>query len=472
MKRRWIWLALLAGLAVAACAVMAVLYLRADAARLQAEQQAYVAGIAAAAGELQHGDARRAAARLAETPPAHRRWEWHHLLFRADESVAVLHGYPPASPPEGVTSADARSRLEFEGQDELIWWDGEVVHVWERAGYTRRATRGFRSTIVAVDVHGRKALALPDAGQAAIVDLTDGRIVARLQDGAGQGAGLNAAARALFAPAGDRLFAATVTGALRVFDAASGAERAPLITGSIPISSMALDTDGVSLVVGFVAATPAVLDVNTGTRRDLVAATDGAPVLDASAGLIVTGGASLRVWRAATGDLVRDLPIGQVVVQTAVLDRSGTRLAVGTDTGDLQIWDVPGGAIVRRLHGHTAAITQARFSPDSAWLLTAQQKAEHVRLWNVVGSAAVEQQSGPPGALQNLTSFGGTSHLCVSGSDGLVRIWTGERTTAPRSIAVDDSEYGAGAGRAAAYSAPLPAATMAARWRAPGSTTR
>src|SRR5262245_3706629 len=122
--------------AVTTGVVTLAMYRLLDGERRAAERQGDDAAIAAAAAHLAAGDAGDAALGLSNAPPAERRWEWRYLLARSDESTAVLYGYPPAPlPPDGLSS-DTRSRLGF-GQDEVFWWDGGVVHVWERAGFTR-----------------------------------------------------------------------------------------------------------------------------------------------------------------------------------------------------------------------------------------------------------------------------------------------------------------------------------------------
>src|SRR2546428_6033499 len=70
--------------------VSTTLYFRAERQRDLAERRGYVANLAAAESSIELNEIREAKRQLELCPPRLRGWEWAHLSFRADSSLAAM----------------------------------------------------------------------------------------------------------------------------------------------------------------------------------------------------------------------------------------------------------------------------------------------------------------------------------------------------------------------------------------------
>jgi len=77
-----------------------------------------------------------------------------------------------------------------------------------------------------------------------------------------------------------------------------------------------------------------------------------------------------RLWRVASGKLVRTLRGHTDHVSDVDFRRDGRRLLTSSDDGDVRIWNVATGES-RVLRGHFSAVQSARFSPDGRWVVSA-----------------------------------------------------------------------------------------------------
>ena len=54
----------------------------------------------------------------------------------------------------------------------------------------------------------------------------------------------------------------------------------------------------------------------------------------------------------------------------------------GTEDGELKLWDIPKGNVIRTFEGHSYSVKSIAFSPDSRLVLTGSRD-KTIRLWNV-----------------------------------------------------------------------------------------
>jgi WD40 repeat protein len=59
------------------------------------------------------------------------------------------------------------------------------------------------------------------------------------------------------------------------------------------------------------------------------------------------------------------------IVTSVHFDRTGERLLTTSKDGDARIWDAKSGAPLELLRGHFATVSDAGFSPDGRWVVTA-----------------------------------------------------------------------------------------------------
>ena len=90
-----------------------------------------------------------------------------------------------------------------------------------------------------------------------------------------------------------------------------------------------------------------------------------------------------------------DLVGHRLKVTSVAFSPDGTRLLSASRDHDVILWDVATGKQLRVLRGHFGAVSDARFSPDGRWIVTAGPRS--VGLWWGSEGELVRLLSGPPG---------------------------------------------------------------------------
>ena len=362
--------------AQAALATETTLRIRANAALLEAEWQAYVAAIAGAESSLRAHDAAAAQLQLELAPVGLRGWEWSHLLRRCDRSRAA-HQRP-----------------------------GDSV------------------TDVVILPGGREALAAGASGAIRRLDLRSGRCL-EVSEGIGPPAGIIGLA---VDRSGTRLACGLTNGDVRLLRTS---DLAPLWTVTPPPGrrvSLDFSPDG------------SVLAVAHRNGIDLLSAENGQPVATLAWPRVVYGLAfspdgawiastdrtrEIAVWDVATGRLAQTLMSDAATAAALDFSDNGERLVVcGSDMG-LHVWHVPSQCWKAALRGHDDDLIAVEVSPDGRRAFSASRDRT-VRAWDLDTGQSVGLLMGHATMLSAiaLSPDGGT---VVSGDQaGDVRIWESE----------------------------------------------
>jgi WD40 repeat protein/serine/threonine protein kinase len=188
-----------------------------------------------------------------------------------------------------------------------------------------------------------------------------------------------------FDPAGRRVAALGQSGAVRVWEARSGA--------------LLMDARG------------------TGAREGGVAfSADGARIA-------ATEPQGVVVRDAATGRTVAELaaPYPRCVAYS----RDGAILAAGLDNGIVGIWDARSGRRRHDLQGHAATVYALAFSPDGSRLASGANDAS-IRLWDALAGEPVAQLRGHDDYVFALAWSPDGSTLASGSGDATVRLWRDE----------------------------------------------
>ena len=312
---------------------------RAETRDRDAERSAYVASITRAASSLESFDPAAARHYLDLTDDKMRGWEWRHLLYRADPSVAVLSAYgpiPSGSVPSSFGFSNDRTTFSFNAGGSIQEWDANSYHA-------RRTRIAFPLQVLSTNSDVRFILTRRTAtdGLLQILEVERGRTIATLN-----GIGGPIAATS-FSHDGSRVSIAYESGAIWIWDAASGRKLSEL-QAPAPIGTLALTPDGTRLVAAAAANTPersgGVTLWDIGSRRRLrFFAGAGAPMALAPDGktLAATGvDKRIRIWSIARGGAPEVLA-GQNSDATALaFSRDGTRLA-SSSSNAVRVWDLP-----------------------------------------------------------------------------------------------------------------------------------
>ena len=188
-----------------------------------------------------------------------------------------------------------------------------------------------------------------------------------------------------FSPDGQMLALGTVGAGVVLWDVAGGKVVRTLEGGDPIYASAAFSPDGRTLATGLSGVT--LWDVASGRKLQTLSlqsadilhiafSTDGHTLLSSTRHLV-----GLSDVRSGT-TLQTILQPDDEPVASVALSRDGRLLAVGTDTGNIKLWDVASGQLLKMLPGHTKRVSSLSFSPDGRTLASVSFDSS-VKLWDL-----------------------------------------------------------------------------------------
>jgi WD40 repeat protein len=226
----------------------------------------------------------------------------------------------------------------------------------------------------------------------------------------------------------DGLLSAGSDGYLRMWDAATGAQRWSRPDYADWVWPVVISHDGYLIATSDSSGAVQLLDaVDGGVRHELGGMRP--PVWTAAFSpddrLLAVGasGGSVRVWETAAGRLVHRLEGHSGSAFRVAFDPSGDLLATADESGVVRLWDAHTGELRRELTGHPRSVYALDFHPGGG-LLASADTGGTVRLWRVPDGR-------PAGILTVHTSsvyqvlFGVDGRILVTlDSGGSVRMWS------------------------------------------------
>jgi WD40 repeat protein len=193
-----------------------------------------------------------------------------------------------------------------------------------------------------------------------------------------------------------------------------------------PIYAVAIAPDGTWLASVGKDTTVRLWDTATGTQRATLTGHDGIPYAVAVAAdgtWLATGGtdATVRLWDAASGVLRATLTGHIGSVHAVAIAPDGTWLATGGNDGAVRLWDVRTGRPRAALPGHSATVLAVAIAPDGTWLASASDDGT-VRLWGADGTP-VNVLFGHLGSVQTVAIAPDGTWLATGGNDITIRRW-------------------------------------------------
>jgi parallel beta-helix repeat protein len=259
-------------------------------------------------------------------------------------------------------------------------------------------------------------------------DVASGSLVRTLE---GHASGVYSVA---FSPDG-RLLASGSYKEIKLWDVATGREVRTLTGHSESVWSVAFSPDGRLLASGSYDKTIKLWDVTSGSLvRTLTGHTGSVySVAFSPDGRLLASGSydkTIKLWEVASGREVRTLSGHTSWVNSVAFSPDGRLLASGScgqrDSGgvciqgEIKLWDVASGSLVRTLTGPDSVLSVA-FSPDGRLLASGSYK--EIKLWDVASGREVRTLSGHTSWV-NSVAFSPDGRLLASGSDDeTIKLW-------------------------------------------------
>ncbi len=440
--------------------------LAAERERDEAVHHSYRSALLAADLSLRQGDTEEARRQLELTDSNLRGWEWRYLRRMADSSVARFDAF------EGVRDIAFRA-----SDDELIALGG---YLWILQGRFGRIGKIFASksgsgnfnresnrvrleetatTVVALSSDGMRALTIGWNLTVAVPTCSNGVTgQGALCEPAWLSSPADQTGRPLTAEERDRLMvietasgqviATIIHPRLGVWTGFGGAIGPPLIKSGSLDSTSVVDRSTARTLMKLAGRYPDVISaafspdatrLATWSWDNIIHVWDVRTQMHLAAlrghsGAISSGGflgreefvsssgdGTIRFW--AIGSEKETALIKVPEASVIALSPSGTRVAVGTETGAIQIWERGATSPHLTLHGHQGAISALAFSPNSLRLASSAASDASIALWDATTSVEPVRLQGHSARVLAL-AWNRTGELLASGSaDRTFRMW-------------------------------------------------
>jgi WD40 repeat protein/DNA-binding SARP family transcriptional activator len=110
-------------------------------------------------------------------------------------------------------------------------------------------------------------------------------------------------------------------------------------------------------------------------------------------------------------------------VKTLAISPDSELLALGTDDGEVRLWRLLDGQLVRMLRGHRSLVISVAFSPDGRYLASSSSLDGTIYLWDVVRGEVLATFQGHRGGVEVVTFSPDGSLVASGGQDGTIRLW-------------------------------------------------
>ncbi|MFO0881389.1 MAG: M56 family metallopeptidase [Gemmataceae bacterium] len=196
---------------------------------------------------------------------------------------------------------------------------------------------------------------------------------------------------------------------------------------NFPILTVAVSPDGRTLAVGGEERLVKLVDVATGSVRQVLEghedfvthvafAPDGKRLATASFD------GTIKLWEVGTGKLLHTLTGHENWVFSVVFSPDGLLLASGGYDRTVRLWEVATGKALATLDKHRAGVRAVAFSRDGK-LLASGGTDRAVRVWDVAKREVVHTLKGHDNAVRDLVFSPQADLLASAGEDNTIRLW-------------------------------------------------
>lgn len=147
---------------------------------------------------------------------------------------------------------------------------------------------------------------------------------------------------------------------------------------------------------------------------------DGTKLIAAAGEPGVSG--EISIWNVANGKLIKRFNGHKDAIYSVAISADGRTLATGSYDQKIILWDAANGTMLRTLEGHNGAVFDVVFRPDGKVLASASADRT-VKLWEVATGKRLDTRSEPTKEQQTLAFSADGTKLYAAGGDNRVRVW-------------------------------------------------
>ena len=131
---------------------------------------------------------------------------------------------------------------------------------------------------------------------------------------------------------------------------------------------------------------------------------------------------TLKLWDAASGQLIRTFEGHSGGVVSVAFSPDGTRVLSGSGDKTLKLWEAASGQLVRTFEGHSGWVYSVAFSPDGTRVLSGSED-KTLKLWDAASGQLIRTFEGHSGWVSSV-AFSPDGTRVLSGSfDGTLKLW-------------------------------------------------
>jgi hypothetical protein len=148
----------------------------------------------------------------------------------------------------------------------------------------------------------------------------------------------------------------------------------------------------------------------------------------------------VRIWSVADGTLIRTLQGHKDAIYSIALSPDGKLLATGSYDQKIKLWDVAAGKEIKTLSGHNGCVYGLAFRPDGKILASASGDRT-VKLWDVATGTRRDTLSQPLKDVYTVAFTRDGKKLVAGGVDSRIRTWQISENAAETTNPILESKY-------------------------------